>query len=345
MRIITRRLLATVAAGALVLAACGEGDDEAADFRACLVTDEGGVDDASFNETAYNGLVRARDELGIDIAYLESTSETDYEPNVQAFIDQDCGIIVTVGFLLGEVTEQMAIAHPDQRFAIVDYAYDADYPNLRELVFATEEAAFLAGYVAASVSETGVVGTYGGINIPPVTVFMDGFLAGARYYNAEHGTSVEVLGWDGSDGLFTGNFNSLDDGRNVTDDLLQAGADIILPVAGPVGRGSLTAIEDFGSGLVIWVDTDGTIAVPNQASLLLTSIMKNMDVAVFESVEMALEDTFQSGLYVGTLANGGVGIAPFYDNEDRVPQAARDRIPELTDAIIAGELSVSSADH
>lgn len=345
MRKTTRRLLATVAAGALVLAACGSDSEEAADFRACLVTDEGGVDDASFNETAYNGLVQARDDLGVDIAYLESTSETDYEPNIQAFIDQDCDVIVTVGFLLGEVTEQMAIANPDQLFAIVDYAYDADYANLRELVFATEEAAFLAGYVAASVTETGVVGTYGGINIPPVTVFMDGFLAGARYYNAENGTNVQVLGWDGSDGLFTGNFNSLDDGRNVTDDLLQAGADIILPVAGPVGRGSLTAIEDFGSGLVIWVDTDGTLTVPNQASLLLTSIMKNMDVAVFDTVQMAVDGNFQGGLYVGTLANNGVGIAPFYDNEGLVSSQVNDRLSELADAIIAGELSVSSADH
>ncbi|MEX0592998.1 MAG: BMP family ABC transporter substrate-binding protein [Nitriliruptoraceae bacterium] len=345
MRKTTQRVLAMIAAGALVLVACGDDGDEAADFRACLVTDEGGVDDASFNETAFNGLVRARDELGIDIAYLESSSETDYEPNVQAFLDQDCGIIITVGFLLGETTEQAAINNPDQLFAIVDYAYDANYDNLRELVFATEEAAFLAGYVAAATTETGVLGTYGGINIPPVTVFMDGYLAGARYHNAEHGTDVQVLGWDGSDGLFTGNFDSLDDGRNVTDDLLQAGADIILPVAGPVGRGSLTAIEDFGSGLVIWVDTDGTMTVPQQASLLLTSIMKNMDVAVFESVQGAFEGSFQSGLYVGTLANGGVGIAPYYDNEDRVPQQARDRVSELTDAIIAGELSVSPADH
>ncbi len=347
MRITTRRVLASFAVGALFLAACGEAQEEAAegDFRACLVTDQGGVDDRSFNETAYNGLVMAQDELGIDIAVLESTSETDFEPNIQAFVDQDCDIIVTVGFLLGEATEAAAIANPDQRFAIVDYAYDADYPNLRELVFATEEAAFLAGYVAAGVTETGTVGTYGGINIPPVTVFMDGFLAGVSFHNADHGTDVQVLGWDGSDGLFTGNFESQDDGRNVTDELLQAGADIVMPVAGPVGLGTATALEDFGSGVMIWVDTDGYVSASQFASLMLTSVMKNMDVAVFESVESAFNGTFEGGLYVGTLENGGVGIAPFHDLEDMVPAEVAARIDELAAGIIAGEISVDPADY
>jgi basic membrane protein A and related proteins len=164
------------------------------------VTDQGGVDDRSFNQTAYEGLERARDELGIEIAVLESQSETDFEPNIEAFLGQDCDLIVTVGFLLGDVTEAAAQANPDQNFAIVDYAYEDDYDNLRELVFATDQAAFLAGYVAAGVTETGIVGTYGGINIPTVSIFMDGYLAGVNYYNEENGTDVEVEGWDGSDG-------------------------------------------------------------------------------------------------------------------------------------------------
>lgn len=381
MRMTTRRAVALALAGALVLAACGDApdddapadeptedvvddddagdedeadedaeaeddaaDDDAADFRACLVTDQGGVDDRSFNETANNGLVRAAAELGIDTAVLESTSETDFEPNIQAFMDQDCGIIVTVGFLLGEATEQAAIANPDQLFAIVDYAYDEDYPNLRELVFATEQAGFLAGYVAAAMTETGIIGTYGGINIPPVTVFMDGYLAGASFYNDEFGTDVVVEGWDGSDGLFTGNFESQDDGRNVTDSLLQAGADIIMPVAGPVGLGTAAAIEDFGSGKMIWVDTDGFEST-QFGSLMLTSVQKKMDNAVFDTVALAVAGQFEGGLYVGTLENEGVGIAPFHDFEDQVPQEVKDRLPELTAGIIAGEISVDPADY
>jgi basic membrane protein A and related proteins len=378
MMITKRRVLALLLAGALALAACGDAPDdepadttddveetdddpaedeeeeaeepeeepaeevESADFRGCLVTDQGGVDDRSFNETAFNGLERAQDELGIEIAVLESTSETDFEPNVQSFIDQDCDVIVTVGFLLGDVTEAAAQANPDQNFAIVDYAYEDTYDNLRELVFATDEAAFLAGYVAAGVTESGIVGTYGGINIPTVSVFMDGYLAGVNYYNEENGTDVVVEGWDGTDGLFTGNFESQDDGRNVTDSLLQAGADIVMPVAGPVGLGTATAIEDFGEGKMIWVDTDGYVSVEQYGSLMLTSVQKQMDVAVYDTVEAALNDAFEGGLYVGTLENEGVAIAPFHDFEDEVPDEVKDAIPDLIDRIIAGELETTT---
>ena len=376
MRMTIRRAAAAALVGALVLAACGEAPDDdvetdvedtdpvddevdddvtdddvtddepaaGADYRGCLVTDQGGVDDASFNETAWAGMQQAEAELGVDIAVLESNSEADFAPNIQAFIDQDCDLIVTVGFLLGEATEEAAIANPDQNFAIVDYAFEEDYDNLLELVFATEQAGFLAGYVAASMTETGTIGTYGGINIPPVTVFMDGYLAGASYYNDEFGTDVEVQGWDGSDGLFTGNFESQDDGRNITDTLLQAGADIIMPVAGPVGLGTATAIEDFGQGKMIWVDTDGYEST-QFGDLMLTSVMKNMDVAVFDAMASVVDGTFEGGLYVGTLENDGVGIAPFHDFEDEVPQEVKDAIPGLIDGIIAGDISVDPADY
>jgi basic membrane protein A and related proteins len=370
------RAVALALAGTLVLSACGDapdddttdpgteddagetdgdddgddGDDGTAapddvDFRGCLVTDQGGVDDRSFNETAWAGMQRAEDELGIEISVLESTSEADFEPNIQQFVDQDCDIIVTVGFLLGEATEAAAQANPDQNFAIVDFAYDDDYDNLREMVFATEEAAFLAGYVAAGMTETGTIGTYGGINIPPVTVFMDGYLAGASHYNEENGTDVQVEGWDGSDGLFTGNFESQDDGRNVTDSLLQAGADIIMPVAGPVGLGTAAALEDFGDGAMIWVDTDGFESVSQFGSLIMTSVMKNMDVAVFDAVEAAVNDAFEGGLAVGTLENEGVGLAPFHDFDGDIPQEIKDAVEELREGIIAGDISVDPADY
>ena len=378
MRKTISRAAAAVLAGALVLAACGDAPeddtdtgaeetdpaeddateddateddaaeddaDEAAaggDFRGCLVTDQGGVDDASFNETAWAGMQRAESELGIEISVLESNSEADFEPNIQAFIEQDCDLIVTVGFLLGEATAAAAEANPDQLFAIVDEGIEAD--NLLGLTFATEQAGFLAGYVAAGMTETGTIGTYGGINIPPVTVFMDGYLAGASYYNDEMGTSVVVEGWDGTDGLFTGNFESQDDGRNITDTLLQAGADIVMPVAGPVGLGTATAIEDFGSGTMIWVDTDGFEST-QFGELMLTSVMKNMDVAVFDAMSSVVDGTFSGGIYVGTLENEGVGLAPFHDYEDEVPAEIKDAIDELTAGIIAGDISVDPADY
>jgi basic membrane protein A and related proteins len=342
-------LLAVVTLAMTAVAAQAQTADEepggASDFLGCLVTDEGGVNDRSFNQAAYEGLERARDVLGIEIAVLESTSETDYAPNVQAFIDQGCDIIITVGFGFGQVTEAAAQANPDQDFAIVDYAYDTGYDNLRELVFATDQAAFLAGYVAAGVTETGVVGTYGGINIPTVTAFMDGYLAGVRYYNQTNSAAVQVLGWDGASGLFTDSFGSPDDGREMTAALLQQGADIILPVAGPTGIGTAQAIEAAGSGLIIWVDTDGFLALPEYGSLMLTSVLKRIDNAVFDTLAAALDGLFKGGRWIGTLANDGVGIAPFHDLDGQVPQHVKDALPTIIAGIAAGEISVDPADY
>jgi len=339
MRKISRGSLALVAAGALILSACG-GDDAADGFKACQITDTGGIDDKSFNETVWNGFLRAQDELGVEVKYLESSSESDYEPNIQAFMDEGCDVIVTVGFLLGDVTEQFAIANPDQAFGIIDYAYDTNYDNLLAMVFATDQAGFLAGYAAAALTETGTIGTWGGINIPPVSVFMDGFLAGANYHNAQKGTSVQVLGWDGAEGVFIGSFESQDLGNSATRDLLQNGADIILPVAGPAGLGAGTAIQDFGSGRMVWVDTDGYFSTAFGA-FTLTSVEKRMNNATFDLIKSVKEGTFTGGLYVGTLSNDGVGISPFHDFDSEVPDALKAELEAIRDGIIAGTISTT----
>ena len=372
----TMRALAAIMAIALLATACGDAPDdegeateteteatetettaptateteaatepEGESVLACMVTDTGGVDDRSFNQTSYEGLQQAESELGAEISVLESTSDADFVPNINAHIENGCNLIVTVGFLLGEATQQAAEANPDVNFAIVDFAYESPIPNVRELVFATDEAAFLAGYVAAGMTETGKVGTYGGINIPTVSIFMDGYLAGVRHYNAENGTNVEVLGWDGSDGLFTGDFESQENGRQVTDQLLNNGADIIMPVAGPVGLGSAAAIEEAGSGKLIWVDTDGYESASQFGSLMLTSVMKNMDVAVFDTVQKVVDGSFEGEQFVGTLENDGVGIAPFHDFEDEVPQELKDQLDTLRQGIIDGSISVDPADY
>ena len=326
----------------------GEGDGAESDFSACQVTDTGGVDDASFNQTAFEGLERAADEIGFEPDFLESQDEADFAPNIEAFIEQGCTLIVTVGFLLGDATAAAAEENPDQQFAIVDFDFfDADagedvtFDNVRELTFSTDQAAFLAGYVAAATTETGTVGTYGGINIPTVTIFMDGFSAGIDFFNEETGGDVQLVGWDAEaqDGLFTGNFEDQTLGRQTTETLLDQGADIILPVAGPVGLGSIEAIRAGGGDQrLIWVDTDGCVSVPDACDLFLTSIEKKMDNAVFDTTIAAAEGSFEGGLYVGTLENDGVGIAPFNEFEDEVPQEVKDRIEELTEQIIAGEI-------
>ncbi len=171
---------------------------------------------------------------------------------------------------------------------------------------------------------------------------MNGFEAGMDHYNEQKGTNVRLIGWDRErqEGLFTGDFENQDNGRNTTESLLDEGADIILPVAGPVGLGSAAAIEDAGKGTLIWVDTDGCESAPEICPLLLTSVMKNMDVAVFDAIQEALEGELEGGLYVGTLENEGVGIAPYHEFEDQVPDELKQEVEELRDQIIAGEVSV-----
>ena len=188
----------------LLLTACGQGAPEEVDqpmedpvedvFLACQVTDVGGIDDKSFNATAWKGMEDAVADKGIEAKYLESQQQTDYEANINAFLEEGCDLIMSVGFLLGDATAAAAAANPDQMFGIVDVNWLAA-DNLYGSGFAINEATFLAGYLAAGMSETGVVGTYGGIQIPPVEVFMDGFVLGVEKYNEVHGTDVQALGW------------------------------------------------------------------------------------------------------------------------------------------------------
>jgi basic membrane protein A len=291
------------------------------------VTDLGGIDDKSFNATAYAGIEQAVADLGVEGKYLESTQQSDYAKNIQQFVDEDTNLIITVGFLLGIDTAVAAKANPDTYFAIVDYSYPdcfgtdfvegqtcgsaTELPNVLGLTFQTDQAGFLAGYAAAASTTTGKVATFGGINIPPVTIFMKGFEAGVKYYNAEKGTAVEVLGWDSAagEGQFTGNFDSLDDGRAYAESLVQEGADIIMPVAGPVGLGSAAYCQESSACKIIGVDTDWTVSASEYSEVILTSVMKNMNIAVYDATQAVVDGTIAGGVYVGTIANGGVGLA------------------------------------
>lgn len=382
------RVLAVVTALATVAAACAGDEDDPGDgetgatagtngtgatgetggamagegFHGCYVSDVGGVDDRSFNQVIHEGMVRAEEELGIVYDFVESTGPADYAPNLQAFLGADCDLIVPAGFNLGPDTVAAAEANPDQKFAIVDYDIfdfsDPDNPvdvtldNISELTFQTDQAAFLAGYLSAGMTETGTVATYGGVFFPTVTIFMNGFAAGIRAYNQDNGTAVELLGWDPDTQEGTQvspdpavGFDNSAEGRRITEDFIAEGADIILPVAGPTGLGTIAAAEDAGDVSVIWVDTDGCVSIPDSCGLFLTSILKNMDVAVYDTMLSVIEGTFQGGLYVGTLENDGVGIAEFHEFEGEVPQELADRIEELRAGVIDGSVSVDPADY
>lgn len=331
-------LMAVLLVTTMLLTACGGAGG--GKFKACQVTDTGGIDDKSFNATAWKGVEDAKKELDIEGKYLESQQQTDYEKNINAFVEEGCDLIITVGFLLGDATKAGAEANPDQKFSIVDYAYDPVLPNVLGQVFNTDEAAFLAGYVAAGVTKTGAVGTFGGIQIPPVTVFMDGFAYGVQYYNEKHGTSVKVLGWDPATqtGLFTGNFESTDDGRKMGESLIDEGADIIMPVAGPVGLGTAAVAQERGNVYIVGVDNDWAIVNANYADIVLTSVLKNMDVTTKEAIKAAKEGTFKGGVTVGMLSNGGVGLAPFHNLDSMVSAELKAEVEEAKAAVIAGSV-------
>jgi basic membrane protein A len=329
-----------------VIAACGEGGR--GDFKVGMVTDIGGIDDKSFNATSWAGVERAEEELGVEGDYLESQQQTDYAPNITQFINQGTDLIVTVGFLLADATEQFAAENPDVSFAIVDYAYESPPNNLRGLTFATDEAGFLAGYAAAAATQTGTVACFGGIQIPTVTIFMVGFEQGVLYYNEQNGTNVEVLGWNTTEGngVFVGNFESTDDGRRVAEEFLAEGADIIMPVAGPVGLGTAQAVQEAGAAWVIGVDTDWTVSAPEYSDVVLTSVEKRMDNAVFDTIELASAsdfDGFGGETYVGTLENEGVAISEVAAGT--VSDEVQSDLDDIREAIINGEINTGWEDY
>jgi len=344
-------VIALLIVASLALSACGGGGTA---FKVAQVTDTGGIDDKSFNATAYKGIEQAVADLGVEGKYLESQQQSDYAKNIQQLLDENTNLIITVGFLLGVDTATAAKANPDQKFAIVDYAYpdcwpgavegkecgsSVDLPNVLGLTFATDQAAFLAGYAAAASTKTGKVATFGGIQIPTVTIFMKGFEAGVNYYNSSMGTAVEVLGWKTADdaGAFTGNFESLDDGRSFAESFVQEGADIIMPVAGPVGLGSAAYCKETGSCMIVGVDTDWTISASDFTDVILTSVLKNMNVAVFNATKAAVDGTFKGGIYSGTLADGGVGLAAVKGATSELTAA----LEKLQADLISGAVSVS----
>ncbi len=200
-------------------------------FKACMVSDSGGFDDKSFNQTSYKGLQDAAAELSIETGEVESQTAADFAKNIDSMVDADCNVIVTVGFLLSDDTLAAAKANSDIKFAIVDNNDPKTYPavkNLKPLVFNTAESSFLAGYLAAGMSQTKKVGTFGGAKIPTVTIFMDGFAQGVQYYNEQKSALVQVLGWDAAkqDGQFVPGakpFENKAGGQQVAQGLVESG--------------------------------------------------------------------------------------------------------------------------
>jgi basic membrane protein A and related proteins len=319
-----------------------------AGFKACMVSDSGGFDDKSFNQTSHKGLTDAAAELGIETGQVESQAAADFAKNIQSMVDANCNIIVTVGFLLSDDTLAAAKKNPDIKFAIVDNNDPKTFPavtNLKPLVFNTAQSSFLAGYLAAGVTKTKKLGTFGGAKLPTVTVFMDGFSQGVDHYNKQKGTDVQVLGWDAAkqDGQFTGDFEDIKGGQRTAEGLISQGADIVFPVAGPAGLGALQAAKASGGKVnAIWVDTDGCISAETYCPNLITSVFKGMDVAVADAIRAAKDGSFSNEPFVGTLENNGTGLSPYHEFDSKIPAELKSEVEALKADIISGKITLES---
>jgi basic membrane protein A and related proteins len=360
---VTLRAVAAFGAIALLAAACGSpsssspsskpGTSASGKFLGCMVTDTGGIDDKSFNQSSWEGMqaAAATDPSKIQVTYLPSTTSADYASNISTFIGRHCGIIVTVGFLMADATEAAAKANPKQKFAIVDCSYASDClsppkeSNIDQLVFDTVQDGFLGGYLAAAMSKSGIVATYGGEDFGTVTIYEDGFWDGVQYYNTQHHASVKVLGWNETSqkGDFIGNFTNVGAGQTLTNTYIGEGADVIFPVAGGVGLGTAKAVQTAdASGKSVtmeWVDTDGCISAAQYCKYMLTSVTKGITEAVKTAVLSAANGTFSGGTYIGTLANGGAVLSPYHDFASVVPASVQAEINTLKQEIISGKIN------
>jgi basic membrane protein A len=270
---------------------------------------------------------------------LESADAADWQPNIDQFVAQGCQHIVTVGFALGEVTAINAQAHPDITWTMIDNVLTDEtfaplaLPNVRELVYQTDQAAFAAGYLAAGVSKTGVLCTYGGGNFPTVSIFMDGFARGATHYNDVKGTDVQVLGWDpeAGDGVFTGSFTDMALARSTAESLFQENCDVLLGVGGAIDLPAGDAINDLSlDAALIGVDADSFLAKPEQyQSLWLTTVEKAIAPFVSLAVQDQQEGTWTPGSFVGNLANDGVGLAPYHDWDSKISDELKAEVEQL----------------
>ena len=347
---------ALLGASALVLSGCAAAPEETptetatatesaaptVDYLACAVSDEGSWNDKSFNESVYDGMLKAESELGVQIADAESQSSEDFAPNLQAMVDQACDVTFAVGFNLVADANLAAAANPDMHFVTID-GWSEGNANLKPVGYAMNQSSYLAGYVAAAYSTTKVVGTYGGVQISAVTDFMDGYYAGAMAWGAENGVDVKVVGWDkmAQTGQFTGDFvpNS-GTSKSIAAALINEGADVIFPVGGDQFGAVSEAIKEAGiAGVMIGVDKDVALTSPEYASLVLTSAEKRMTNAVYDIVaELSAGAAFNGDAYTGTLANGGTGLSPFYEFDSKIDDATKARLAEIEAGIISGEI-------
>jgi basic membrane protein A and related proteins len=314
-------------------------------FNACMVLDVGGVDDRSFNQSSYAGLTAANQaNPNIKISYVSSNSQNDYEPNLNAELQKGCNTIIAVGGLMGDAVKKVAAANPNQHFAEVDAGSSG--PNVYGLQYNTAQGGFLGGYLAAAMSKTGKVATYGGLNIPPVTIYMDGFWEGVQYFNKQKSKTVQVLGWDENKqkaGTFAQSFIDQNKGKSISQAFISQGADVIFPVAGGTGLGSGAAAKASGGKVsVLWVDTDGCVSAAQYCDVFLASVTKGLGDSVQKYVTAAAGGSFPTGSYIGDLSNNGTGLVVGKTLASKVPADITADLDKIKADIGSGAITISS---
>jgi basic membrane protein A len=388
---ISKRLLGLGTTAAIIFAACGPGTASTApttaattgpggsaaatsgpttaavNWIACVAFDTGGLGDKGFNDLAKKGLDDAK-ALGFTTFSSEAKGATDYANNINSLIDKGCQSIVTVGFLQADATKAAVAANPTIAFAQVDTSWNPCGPdfkcgtpddtpqpaNFTGLDYQVDQSSMLAGYLAASFTKKGKIGTYAGQAFPGTTRFMDGLYAGIQYYNQQKkpATPVTLVGWDasqqdptktatlvgGSGGPDT--WNNPAKGKQFAQTFLDNGVDIVHPVAGGTGNGTIESMHNAGKW-AIGVDTDQYLSIgPPTNAALLTSSQKAIDVSVLDFFKSSAAGSLGGKDYVGTLANHGVLLSPFHDYDSQITQTTKDELAALQAALVSGTVKV-----
>ena len=302
-------------------------------IKVAMVTDTGGVSDESFNQSAWEGLQKAKKELGVEAFYKESTQDADYVPNLETLLDDGNELIWGIGFKLETAIRDAAEQNPDQKYGIVDYSYEDNGVEIPEnvicVVFNDEHSSFLSGYIAAKMSKTGKIGFVGGIEGPVIDRFDYGYRAGVEFANKETGKDVKVLV------QYAESFDDAAKGKAIALQMYQQGADIIFHAAGNVGTGVIEAAKEQNK-YAIGVDRDQNELAPDN---IITSAIKRVDLSTFNGIKDLKENKFQGGKTIRYgLAEGAVDIAPTSDKH--VPKEILKEVENLKEDIIDGKIDI-----
>jgi len=323
----------------VLLAACGGATPTPAPkLKVGVLIDTNSENDKSFNEYTLKGAKKAAEEAGLEFLYYSPQSTSDYERSLESLVAEKPDMVITVGFRMGDATAKAARRHPDVKFAIVDTAYfpgsgcaedvqdcytaEGGLSNVTSLMFAEDEVAYLAGVLAACMSKTGTIASVAGMDIPPVVRFVNGFQNGAKSVKPD----IIMLN------EYIPDFNDPPTGKVVAQDFVNQNADVIFGVAGNTGNGALLAAYE-AKLMAIGVDVDQYFTYPEVQSALLTSASKNVDVAAAAAVKDFAVGKLTGGIRMATVANGGVGLAPYHDWDDKIPQDCKERVRAAEEAI------------